>query len=709
MTATLRKGAGGPVPFADAEPVPSGWPRLLSRLRWRLRAVWAAAFLQWVAPVVAVVALAVIAIGWVARVPSPDWAVAVAVLVGLLGVLAVALLRTIPTTVVARAADRWLATDDAFITAHERMHEPVPSPLDAFVERRAERWATGVRPGDVVPVRTQPRRLLVAAGAGVAALIVALVPGPQDDARARAAVHRAALTVQAETLRTAAADLRRESGSPVANLQVARVAQKLDDLAGALQRTSSLESARAALDRADAALAKAMDPNALAAKTAVRGLERSLQGRPLRSASTAGTAAAQLRASAGDLDALTPGERAALADRLEQLARAQQAGNREAADALKRAADSLRAGDKATAARALNAAAKAQERATQRAAASDAASRAAEQVAQARQGVQDAADGAAVASPANAGSADRSNSTADGRAASAGANSDANSDAAADASGVQVVSPNDPAAGTPGGIPLPKGATTPNPLVQGEGSKSSESAGQVRAADPASGAGQSGDAATAQAQAQAQGQAAKSAGQGQAGSAGQGKNNGAGNGQGNLGDVPGLGRGQGQGPPAGQALNQGQGAGQGLAQGRVVSSGSSAAGKVAGASDTGQTHKGVGGSGTPNGSGNQPTDNGVVTGAGAHIYDPTQVERLTVNAPGNEGPSQGIGKADGPTRAGGIAVPLAQALPKYAAQAAAAAHSTTLTPSERGLVRAYFERLAGAAGGTPTTSGTATP
>ena len=273
------------------------------------------------------------------------------------------------------------------------------------------------------------------------------------------------------------------------------------------------------------------------------------------------------------------------------------------------------------------------------------------------------------------------------------------------------MAPNDPAAGTPGGVPLPKGATAPNPPVEGEGSKSSESAGQANAGDPASGAGQAG--AAAQAQAQAQGQAARTAGQGQAGSAGQGKNNGAGNGQGNLGDVPGLGRGQGLGPPAGQALNQGQGAGQGLAQGRVVSSGSSAAGKVAGAIDTGQTHEGVGGSATPNGSGNQPTDNGVVTGSGAHIYDPPQVERLTVQAPGNDGPSQGIGKADGPTRAGGIAVPLAQALPKYEAQAAAAARSSTLTPSERNLIRTYFERLAAAAGGTPTrtptTSGTTKP
>ncbi len=656
-----------------------GWRWLLARLRRRLRVVWAGAFLQWVAPAVALVALAVVAVGWFAPIPSPDRFVAVTVLLLTLGVILMAAGRKIPTPVVARAADRWLGTGDAFITAHELAGEPVPGPLAGAVERRAQRWATGVRPGAVVSMKAQPRRLGMAGAAGTAALILAFVPGPQDDARLQAAVRKATLAAQADTLQKAAAELRRTATSPAADNATEQAAQHLDDLANALQHTSSLHNARQALDRADDELARSIDPSQLTAKTAARGLERSLQDRPLTSGAGS-NAAAQLRAAAGAVDARTPAERAALADRLEELARAQQAANRAAADALQRAADALRRGDAAGAARAMQDAADAQERAAERAAASDAASSAASQVAQARQGIEDAATAAKGVTPPG-------NATSGGDVAS------------------NVGQPGDPAA-------RQANAGGSQPQVQGEGLKTGETAGQGRASDPGAGTGQTGGAqasgspgAAAQGQGSqgqgAQGQGSQGQGaQGQGaqgqGSPGQGQTNGQGRGQGRQGAVSGLAPGTGTGQSLGRG--DGQGPGQGLSSGRVSSSANGVSGKVAGAADNGQPHGGTGGVGTPNGSGSQPVDKGVATGSGAHIYDPGQVDRLIVTSPSNEGPTQRIGKADGPTSDGRVAVPLAQALPRYEAQAVAAVRSANLTPSERDLVRVYFDRLSKAAG-----------
>ena len=644
-----------------------GWPWLLARLRRRLRVVWAGAFLQWVAPAVALVALAVVAVGWFAPIPSPDRFVAVTAFLLTLGVLVMAAGRKIPTSVVARAADRWLVTGDAFITAHELAGEPVPGPLAGAVERRAQRWATGVRPGAVVSVMAQPRRLAVAGAAGTVALILALVPGPQDDARLQAAVRKAALAEQADTLHRAAAELRRTATSPAADNTTEQAAQHLDDLADALQRTSSLNKARQALDRADDELARSIDPSQLTAKTAARGLERSLQDRPL-TGGVGSDAAAQLRAAAGALDARTPAERAALADRLEELARAQRAGNRAAADALQRAADALRRGDAAGVARAMQDAADAQERAAERAAASDAASRASGQVAQARQGVEDAATASdGVLRPEN------------GTASDGVAGNDASQRADS--------------------APPQGNARGSQPQVQGEGSGPGETAAQGRATDPSAGTGQTGGAQARVAGAQgqgAQGQGAQANGKGQ----GQGQTNGQGRGQGQQGAGSGLAQGTGTGQSLGRG--DGQGPGQGLASGRVSSSANGVSGKVAGAADNGQLHVGTGGIGTPNGSGSQPIDKGVATGAGARIYDPGQVDRLIVTSPANEGPTQRIGKADGPTRDGRVAVPLAQALPRYEAQAVAAVRSATLTPSERDLVRVYFDRLSKAAGAATT-------
>jgi hypothetical protein len=113
--------------------------------------------------------------------------------------------------------------------------------------------------------------------------------------------------------------------------------------------------------------------------------------------------------------------------------------------------------------------------------------------------------------------------------------------------------------------------------------------------------------------------------------------------------------------------------------------------------DGGGPNLGQGGVGRPDGSGNQPKDDSVKVGEKGQIYDPSTVT-LTVRPGQGEGAAQTVGKADGPSRRGDASVSLSQALPRYEQQAARAARSAALTPSERAVVRAYFERLSDAAG-----------
>ena len=103
-----------------------------------------------------------------------------------------------------------------------------------------------------------------------------------------------------------------------------------------------------------------------------------------------------------------------------------------------------------------------------------------------------------------------------------------------------------------------------------------------------------------------------------------------------------------------------------------------------------------------NGSGRQPIDNGVTTGAPT-LFDPDAGNTAVLQAAGatNAGPSAVTGKVDGATGAGQIRTPLADALPKYTKRASDAARSNSLTPSERSLVRAYFEQLQGSATNQP--------
>ena len=102
------------------------------------------------------------------------------------------------------------------------------------------------------------------------------------------------------------------------------------------------------------------------------------------------------------------------------------------------------------------------------------------------------------------------------------------------------------------------------------------------------------------------------------------------------------------------------------------------------------------------GSGQQPVDAGVSNGP-PKLFDPNvgDTARLRAQAATNEGPSKVVGKADGQTKTGQLRTPLSAALPRYSRRAAAASHSPSLTPSERSLVKSYFEQLQQAANPQP--------
>ena len=123
---------------------------------------------------------------------------------------------------------------------------------------------------------------------------------------------------------------------------------------------------------------------------------------------------------------------------------------------------------------------------------------------------------------------------------------------------------------------------------------------------------------------------------------------------------------------------------------------------MGGRNDDGGPNVGTGNGGLPGGTGRQSLDASVLANSQASVYEPPGAKTavLAASAAASEGDGQTVAKVDAPTRQGVVRVPLAQALPRYAKAATAAAQSASLTPGERSLVRAYFDRLAAASNNT---------
>jgi hypothetical protein len=324
---------------------------LLRRVRRRLRWAWAAVVGQLAAPIVAGVAVVLLILGRVTPLPRTGWAAVVLIGASLLALLVATIRLRIPELVTARAADRGLATRDAFATALQFRNSEAP--LAARVRDRAEELAQAGTPTTAIRMPLRARRLLVTGVLGVAILVLAALPNPQDSARARARAEHAQSAAAGRKLQQAAAALAK---SPNQTAQQAAVAAQLAALARQLQQGSSVNGARQAVDQLASSLASQLSPNALSEKAAVLGLGQSLAGHPLTS-TTAGSASQQLSQAAAQLSQLNAAAQAALADRLGSLAATQTQGDPAAASDLSAAATALANGSSAAAAAALNAAA----------------------------------------------------------------------------------------------------------------------------------------------------------------------------------------------------------------------------------------------------------------------------------------------------------------------------------------------------------------
>ena len=327
---------------------------LLDAVRRRLRWAWAIATAQWLAPAVALAALALVLAGRMRPWAWPERAALVIVGLVVLGVALLALVVRIPPLLAARAADRGLRTGDAFAAALELAD--TPGVLPERVRGRAAALASGTRARDAVPLPTRRRRLLVVAALAAGAFGLAWLPNPQDDVRRQRAAEQATLDAEAEQLREASDALAETPGAAGAERAAA---EKLRELADDLEDAGSLDEGLQELAQAQADLQASVPPDLLARKPAVTGLQRSLESQPLPGTAAA-LAAEQLEQLAEALAGLSPEDRAALTERLSQLAEAQAVGNPEAADALEDAAAALSAGDLAGARAALGEAAAAQ-------------------------------------------------------------------------------------------------------------------------------------------------------------------------------------------------------------------------------------------------------------------------------------------------------------------------------------------------------------
>ncbi|MTA13058.1 MAG: hypothetical protein F2534_10700, partial [Actinobacteria bacterium] len=283
---------------------------LLDSVAGRLRLAWGSEMVQWAAPIVATVALGLVVAGWFLPIGWLEWAALALALAAVVAVLVTAIAVRIPTLVAARAADRGLATHDAFAAALQFAGHD-----DAFagrITRRADHLAAGARAVDAVPLRFHRNRTLAAGTLAVVAVVLAMVPNPQDERRRERAAEAAAVEQLADELRADADELATRGETAQA------AAERLRQLADELARTDSLTRAEELALDAAAEMSAGVPDDLLSQKAATQGLERSLSTNPLAPGAPTGVAD-QLAALADQLDGLDPDELAALADRLADL------------------------------------------------------------------------------------------------------------------------------------------------------------------------------------------------------------------------------------------------------------------------------------------------------------------------------------------------------------------------------------------------------
>lgn len=313
-----------------------------------MRVVWLTATAQRYAPYVGLAIVVAMAADWMTpfdRGPAVSAGILAAFVLTL--VLRAALLRITPWDA-ARAAERGLGARDALTTALEFTDDT--DPVHRVIQERAERLASESRASAALPIRADGSRLRQLAMAGALAVIIGLLP-PLGSTPAMSSDLDAALDEEADRIETIAEAVE-ETDVDTAD----EIGEELRNLAQELRNAETLDQALQSIEDAESRLGEEVDPSFLSQKAAVQGLARDLALRPLAEDAPL-DAGSQLSELAESLDSLSEPERAALADRLADLAESQSAGNSELSTQLSEAARAVEDGDMSEAARALEQAA----------------------------------------------------------------------------------------------------------------------------------------------------------------------------------------------------------------------------------------------------------------------------------------------------------------------------------------------------------------
>lgn len=320
----------------------------LRRIRARMRLAWLLATAQRYAPHLGLAAVILLAVDWLT--PFQDGLLTVALMAGAFLValiLRAATMRITPWDA-SRAAELGLGARDAFTTALE-FTDPDDG-VHQVIQDEADQLAAGSKAADAIPIKPDGVNLRRVGMAGVIALLIGLLP-PLGSTPALSSDLRAALDAEADQLERIAGAVE------AADVETSDdIVSELERLARELRQAQSLEQALESLEDADRRLNEQVDPDFLAQKTAVQGLARDLALRPLTDDAPV-DATSQLEGLAEELDSLSEPERAALVDRLSELAESQAAGNADLSSRLSEAARAIAEGDLEAAASSLQQAA----------------------------------------------------------------------------------------------------------------------------------------------------------------------------------------------------------------------------------------------------------------------------------------------------------------------------------------------------------------
>ena len=224
---------------ATPDVLPTALRGVFGRARRRLRAVWLTATTSELGPWVAGAAALVALIGWVRPWSWPETVALGVLAAGFVVAIVGAVVLRLPDPVVARALDRGLDTDDAFVTALQF------APTDAFgprVHARAESFA-GADVGTAMPLPWKPKAWALLAALVTIVVLLVVLRNPQDEVRERLAADQARIAEVADDFEERAAEL-----DGLGSEEADALAEELRALAESLREADDVDAAVEALE-----------------------------------------------------------------------------------------------------------------------------------------------------------------------------------------------------------------------------------------------------------------------------------------------------------------------------------------------------------------------------------------------------------------------------------------------------------------------------